>query len=58
MPSELHAWLHNAFDRRQVSEYQFLETATEADVVDLQRKAAEFLAQTEAFLKREEHEIS
>lgn len=54
LPPELHAWLRNAFDRRQMSEYQFLQTATEADVVQLQQKAAELLAQTEAFLKREE----
>ena len=51
LPPELHGWLRAAFAKRQLSEYGFDQPATEADVVDLQEKAAEFLRQTEAFLQ-------
>ncbi len=53
LPPELHAWLREAFDQRQTSEYQFSQAATEANVLDLGVKAQQFLLTTEAFLERE-----
>jgi len=35
MPQELHQWLHAAFAKRQVSDYEFIATTTGADAVDM-----------------------
>lgn len=51
LPSQLHHWFQDAFDRRNEGDYQFEPVVTEETVVELQRRAAEFLNQTEAFLR-------
>ncbi len=51
LSKELHQWLREAFEKRQISDYEFLNGMGEADVLDLQVKAERFLGQTEIFLK-------
>ena len=51
-----HRWLLDAFGQRQRSDGEVGSPATQADVVDLQQKAAQFLMQTEAFLERRREE--
>ena len=52
-PKEMHQWLHRAFTKRQVSDYEFLTGISEAEVADLQEKAEKFLQKTQAFLQNE-----
>ena len=51
LPREMHRWLHRAFEKRQISDYEYLTGLSEADVVDLQEKGEQFLKNTEAFLQ-------
>lgn len=51
LPPEMHQWLREGFEKRQVSEYEFAISISEADVNDLKSKAESFLAQTEALLE-------
>jgi uncharacterized protein (UPF0332 family) len=51
VPTELHQWLRAAFAKRQVSDYEYMVTADEADVLDMQAKAEQFLSTTRAFLR-------
>ena len=50
---ELHQWLRAAFEKRQLSDYDFVSTAEDADVVDMTSKAEQFLSKAEDFLKNE-----
>ena len=50
LPKEMHQWLHRAFEKRQISDYEFLTGISEPEVVDLQEKAANFLQRIETFL--------
>jgi uncharacterized protein (UPF0332 family) len=52
-PREMHHWLHRAFEKRQLSDYDYLTGISETEVVDLQEKAAQFLERTTAFLQVE-----
>jgi uncharacterized protein (UPF0332 family) len=52
-PKEMHQWLHRAFEKRQISDYEFLTRISEAEVMDLQGKAEKFLLRTETFLQNE-----
>ena len=54
LPRRLHGWLRHAFERRQISDYQFKSPATDAEVSELSDRAAEFLDSTEALLRSEE----
>ena len=47
----MHHWLHRAFEKRQISDYEFMSGISETDVMDLQEKAEEFIKKTEAFLQ-------
>ena len=51
LPKEMHHWLHRAFEKRQISDYEFMSGISETDVMDLQEKAAEFMKRAEAFLQ-------
>ena len=51
LPPELHRWFQDAFDRRNEGDYQFEPVVTEQTVVELHRRAAEFAARTESFLR-------
>jgi uncharacterized protein (UPF0332 family) len=52
-PKEMHQWLHRAFEKRQISEYDYLTGISESEVVDLQEKAGLFIERTESFLRSE-----
>ena len=52
-PREMHLWLHRAFEKRQISDYDYLTGITESEVLELQEKAKIFLQKTEAFLQNE-----
>jgi len=51
LSKEMHHWLHRGFEKRQISDYEFMSGISETDVVDLQEKAEEFIKRTEAFLQ-------
>jgi uncharacterized protein (UPF0332 family) len=51
LPKEMHHWLHRAFEKRQISDYEFISGISENEVMDLQDKAEEFIRRTEVFLQ-------
>jgi len=51
MPAEMHQWLRLAFDARHDGDYVAESTIQEADILDLQHKAAQFLDRTKDFLE-------
>ena len=44
-------WLHRAFEKRQISDYEVMSGISETDVMDLQEKAEKFIKLTKAFLQ-------
>jgi uncharacterized protein (UPF0332 family) len=50
LPSELHRWLREAFDRRQEGDYNFQSGLTEPLVRELQTRAMRFLDEVERFV--------
>lgn len=52
LPPETNQWLREGFDKRQVSDYEFLSIATDAQVIDLQSKAERFLQYVEEMLRQ------
>jgi len=52
LSKEMHQWLHRAFEKRQISDYEYLTSVSEDEVVDLQKKAEQFINRTEEFLKK------
>ncbi len=52
LPAEMHLWLREAFDKRQVGDYTAVSLLEEADVKDLHLKAEKFIQQTEIFLQQ------
>jgi len=53
LPRDLHKWLQTAFEKRQVSEHEFISTADEPEVVEMVSQARQFLSMTEDLLKNE-----
>jgi uncharacterized protein (UPF0332 family) len=51
-PAEMHRWLREAFDKRQLGDYETMPTLDENDGRDLQRKADRFLEHTVALLQQ------
>lgn len=51
-PADMHRWLREAFDKRQLGDYETMPTLDDDDVRDLQRKANRFLEQTVTFLQQ------
>ena len=51
LPREMHHWLHRAFEKRQISDYEFISGISEAEAKDLQEKAETFINRAEAFLQ-------
>lgn len=51
-PTEMHRWLREAFDKRQLSDYETMPTLDENDVRDLQHKTDRFLDHTIALLQQ------
>jgi uncharacterized protein (UPF0332 family) len=58
LPREMHHWLHRAFEKRQISDYDFMSGFSDAEVTGLQEMAEEFIRQAEAFLKTSRVKIS
>ncbi len=52
LPKEMHQWLHRAFEKRQISDYEYLPSISEIEVTDLQEKAEQFIKKTEEFLQK------
>ena len=50
LPQELHRWLRDAFDKRQLADYEALPVFDKTDVDDLLSHAEEFLKVTKEFL--------
>jgi len=51
LPKEMHHWLHRAFEKRQISDYEVFSGISATEVMDLQGKAEEFLKKTGGFLQ-------
>ena len=52
LPSDMHRWLLEAFERRQEGDYQPAPTVQEHQVRDIQAKTAEFLRSSETYLRQ------
>jgi uncharacterized protein (UPF0332 family) len=44
---EMHHWLHRAFEKRQISDYEFMSGISENEVINLQAKTEEFIKRVE-----------
>jgi len=53
LPKEFHQWLHEAFEKRQISEYDFAASASDTDASILETRAETFITRTEEFLRQE-----
>jgi uncharacterized protein (UPF0332 family) len=53
LSKELHQWLREAFDKRQISDYEFMTGMSDADVMEMKPKAEQFLKKAEEFLRNE-----
>ncbi|MBM4033738.1 MAG: HEPN domain-containing protein [Planctomycetes bacterium] len=51
--TDMHRWLREAFEKRQISEYDFAQQADDSEVARLQTLAEEFVIQAEGLLKKE-----
>jgi uncharacterized protein (UPF0332 family) len=51
LPKEMHHWLHRAFEKRQISDYEFMSGISATEVMDLQEKAEKFIERAEVFLQ-------
>ena len=51
LPAEMHEWLRNAFDKRQIGDYESTSGLTGEDVEALQGKAMEFIARAKRWLE-------
>ena len=54
LPAEMHQWLREAFDKRQLGDYASPSSLEEEDALDLQEKAERFVRQTKEFLGQKE----
>ncbi len=52
LPPEMHQWLRDGFEKRQISDYEFLISAGDSEVIDLKSKAERFLARAEELLRQ------
>ncbi|MBM4288538.1 MAG: HEPN domain-containing protein [Deltaproteobacteria bacterium] len=52
LPKELHQWLHEAFDKGQLSDYEFLTGIGDAEVAAMQPKEVQFVEQATSFLRQ------
>jgi len=53
VPPKMYQWLREAFDKRQISDYEFLTGLGDSEVLDLKEKTQQFLLHTEEFLQKE-----
>ncbi len=52
LPPVLHQWLREGFEKRQISDYDFITSLTDADVVDLADTGNGLLTRSRVFLNR------
>lgn len=52
LPAEMHQWLREAFDKRQLGDYASVSSLEEDDISDLQIKTKQFVQQTKVFLRQ------
>jgi uncharacterized protein (UPF0332 family) len=52
-PADTHRWFLDAYDLRQLGDYQPLSTISEDRIADMQLKAAAFVEQAEGWLGRQ-----
>lgn len=52
LPAEMHQWLCEAFDKRQLGDYASSSSLDEDDIRDLQGKAERFIQQAKTFLQQ------
>ena len=50
LPAEMHQWLREAFDKRQLGDYASPSSLEEEDALDLQEKAERFVQRAKEFL--------
>ena len=50
LPKVMHQWLREGFEKRQISDYDFVLTVDEDDVIDLSNKARQFIVVSENYL--------
>jgi len=53
VPKEMHQWLHEAYNKRQLSDYEFLSGIGDAEVAYMQGKATEFVARATEILQQD-----
>ena len=53
VPKELHQWLHEAYDKRQLSDYEFLTGIGEEEVAAMQLEAAQFVEEIRSLFTEE-----
>ncbi len=53
LPVEMHQWIREAFDKRQLGDYTSPSSLEEEDALDLQEKAERFVQQAKEFLGQE-----
>lgn len=55
LPAEMHQWLRESFEQRQISDYDFVSSADATQLTELETRAAQFPSKTEDFLKQDGH---
>ncbi len=53
LPVEMHRWLRDAFNKRQVADYEARPTLTEADITMMTQQAHQFWEATRCYLQQE-----
>ena len=53
LSKDRHRWLQTAFEKRQVSDYEYLPIVEEPEVLEMAAHARQFLSTAEEFLKNE-----
>jgi len=53
LSKEMHQWLREAFEKRQISDYEFMTGMGDGEVLDMKGKAEKFLLSIEEFLRQE-----
>jgi len=52
LPVQLHTWLREAFDKRQIGDYESFPALSKHDVESLLQKAHDFIDEIDKFLKQ------
>ena len=55
LPTEMHRWLLDGFEKRQLGDYEFVTGISDGNVSDLKSKTEQFISLTEAYLSQEGH---